>query len=215
MKSQVLKYLGCASETDMDAQTDAMVEKALVEVAELSAFQYLYGHFDQPFDFMLKNEAYMAYLADAEEFVLCATTLGLELDRRLKRLQLEDMAYAVVFDAACSVYVERMADDYEKNLPFKHLGFRFCPGYAGTPLTDNKEIAHLLHAERIGISFLDSGLMLPLKSMTGIIRIGNDSDKITKTRTKTNSQTKNCNSCTVFPHCPFRLRGTTCYAIDN
>ena len=116
----------------------------------------------------------------------------------MKRLQMEDMAYAVVFDATAGVWIERKADEFEKTLPYPSLGFRFCPGYQGTPLEDNIKIANLVKANKIGISFLNSGLMIPMKSMTGIVRIGGDGRK-------------SCKGCVAAEACAYRRRGTTCY----
>ena len=198
MKAQILKFLGYAEGVELETHTLELMDKALLEVEQLSEFKYVYASYDYPQDFMLDNQSYMDYLQGSEGYLLCATTLGIAVDRRLKRLQMEDMAYAVVFDATAGVYVEHKADEFEKTLPYKSLGYRFCPGYAGTPLEDNAKIATLVKANKIGISFLDSGLMLPMKSMTGIVRIGGESRK-------------SCKGCIALPACTFRKRGETCY----
>ena len=188
-----------SGKTVVDARTNQMIDRALREVEELAEFKYVYVSFDYPQDFMLAHPAYMEYLHGSEGYLLCATTIGIAIDRRLKRLQMEDMAYAVVFDAAAGVWIERKADEYEKTLPYSSLGFRFCPGYQGTPLEDNLQIASLVKANKIGISFLDSGLMIPMKSMTGIVRIGG-------------AGRKSCKGCVAAGACAYRSRGTTCYS---
>jgi hypothetical protein len=199
MRVEILKYLGYQQNATVDAQTESLIDRALLEVEKLSEFKYVHAFYDYPQDFMLKHQAYMDYLKGSDGYLLCATTIGIAVDRRLKRLQMEDMAYAVVFDATAGVYVEHLADEYEKKLPYNSLGFRFCPGYAGTPLEDNEKIAALVKANKIGISFLDSGLMLPMKSMTGIVRIGGESRK-------------SCKDCVAFSACAYRKRGETCYS---
>ncbi len=198
MKEEVLKFLGCQSEIKLDEYTNLLVDKALEEIKVLSDFKYVYGHFAEIQDFMAENAAYRNYLSGATEYLLCATTLGVAVDRRLKRLQLENMASAVVFDAVANVYLERLADEFERTLDFPSLGFRFCPGYGGTAISDNRKIAELIHAERIGITFLDSGLMLPLKSMVGIVKIGS-------------TVRKTCDGCVAAASCAYRKRGVTCY----
>ena len=188
MREAVLRYLGFQSDATVDELTEHLIDRALREVEELAEFKYVYASYDYPQEFMLAHPAYM----------LCACTIGIGVDRRLKRLQMEEMAYAVVFDAAAGAYVECKADEYEKSLPFPLLGFRFCPGYQGTPLKDNLCIASLVKANKIGISFLDSGLMIPMKSMTGIVRIGGEGRK-------------SCAGCVAREACSWRKRGTTCY----
>ena len=187
-----------SGKTVVDEHTKHLIDRALREVEELAEFKYVYASYDYPQEFMLAHPAYMEYLHGSEGYLLCATTIGIAVDRRLKRLQMEDMAYAVVFDATAGVWIERKADEFEKGLPYPSLGFRFCPGYQGTPLEDNLKIANLVKANKIGISFLDSGLMIPMKSMTGIVRIGGDGRK-------------SCAGCVARESCAYRRRGTTCY----
>ena len=199
MEKLVLKQLGYPADTTADDAVIEQVRRALHEVEQQANFQYVYAQYDKPLDFLAENEGYQQYLAGAEGFLLCATTLGVQVDKYLKRLQMTDMSYAVVFDAAASVFLENAADKYEAALPFSNLSYRFCPGYAGTPLQDNRTIAEILHADRIGITFLDSGLMVPMKSMVGIIKIGDTSRK-------------SCTGCVASINCSFRQHGTTCWS---
>ena len=195
----ILRYLGYPDDATPDMQTAQLLQKALREVENIAQFQYRFAQFSQPFDFMLQHESYLQYMHKRTEFLLIATTLGVQIDRFLERLQQIDMGYAVIFDATASVYLENKADEFEATLPYPHRGFRFCPGYGGTPLMDNQKIGAILKAEKIGITFLDSGLMIPLKSMTGIICL---SDEEIST---------NCSHCVAKNSCAFRERGTTCW----
>lgn len=197
IQKEILKHLGYPPEVAPDRSVAMRVENVWRTLEEISNFRYLYAEFSVLPRF-LQTEAYREYLADCSHILLCATTLGNEVDKHLRRLELTDMASAVVFDTTAGVYLEMLADTYEAALPYPELGFRFCPGYGGTPLSDSRNIAEILHAEKIGISFLDSGMMLPSKSMTGVIRIGG-------------IKPKSCTNCTNFSHCSYRMRGTTCY----
>lgn len=200
MKKEILKYLGHKDANSVDEHTNSLIDKALLEVEQQSKFKYIYEKFDEPQLFMKDISGYQSYLEDSP-FLLCATTLGVQIDRYIQRLQLKDMAYATVFDATASVFLETKADEFERNFEFENLGFRFCPGYSGTSFIDNQEIAKILKAERIGITFLESGLMVPLKSMVGIIKIG----KKVK---------KSCDGCVAKCDCSFRRNGTYCYGND-
>lgn len=195
----VLKYLGYPTDIFPDNNITEKIWQATDEVEKNSTFQSTYAHFDTILDFLKEESTYREYLSHATEYLLCAYTLGAQIDRKIKRLQITDMTYSLVFDAVASAYLECSADEFEKALPYNELGFRFCPGYGGTSIHDNQKIASLLHAERIGISFLESGLMVPLKSMIGIIRVGG-------------TATKTCRNCVVASDCPFRAKGTFCYA---
>lgn len=197
MKSEILKYLGLKDANSVDEYTNSLIDKALLEVGQQSGFKYIYEKFNEPLPFMEDVSGYQDYLGGSP-FLLCATTLGVQIDRYIQRLQLKDMAFATVFDAAASVFLEAKAYEFERNLEFGNLGFRFCPGYSGTSFIDNQEIARILNAERIGITFLESGLMVPLKSMVGIIKIGGNVKK-------------SCDGCAAEGDCSFRRNGTYCY----
>ncbi len=200
LKSEILKYLGYKNANAVDECVNSLIDKALLEVEQQSGFKYIYEKFDEPLPFMKDVSGYRDYL-NGSSFLLCATTLGIQIDRYIQRLQLKDMAYATVFDAAASVFLETKADEFEKNLEFGNLGFRFCPGYSETSFIDNHEIAKILKAEKIGITFLDSGLMVPLKSMVGIVKIGKNVKK-------------SCDGCVAKENCGFRKNGTYCYRND-
>lgn len=193
----VLRYLRYTPGAVVSEAVQQQVERALAEVQELSTFKYIYAQHVEPMDFM-NTPAYQDYMSGAEGYLLCATTLGVQVDRRIRRLQLIDMSCSLIVDAAASAYLECCADEFEYNLPFENLGFRFCPGYGGTSLQDNRVIAEQLNVGQIGITFLDSNLMMPMKSMLGIVRIGGGS-------------AKNCSRCVVRENCSYRRNGTRCY----
>lgn len=198
MIQRILKHIGYPQGANADESTLQLIDRAIAEVEHASAFQFIYDHYATPLPFMSQHARYMEFLAGAEGYLLCATTLGIQIDRLLKRYQATDMSYAVIFDAAASVYLECQADEYQNQLGFSNLGFRFCPGYGGTSITDNQSIAEVLHAERIGITFLESGLMVPQKSMIGIIKMGGE-------------QRKSCQGCIAAGGCTYRQRGVTCW----
>lgn len=193
----VLRYLRYSPDAVVSEAVHQQVERAIAEVQELSTFKYIYDQHVEPMDFM-NSPAYQNYMAGAEGYLLCATTLGVQVDRRIRRLQLIDMSYSLIVDAAASAYLEYCADEFESSLPFENLGFRFCPGYGGTSLQDNRAIAEQLNVEQIGITFLDSNLMVPMKSMLGVVRLGGKS-------------TKNCAQCAARENCAYRRNGTRCY----
>ena len=197
-EQQILKHLGYPKGQQPDEQVQHFMLRAWEDLEKLTDFKYIYAEYSVLPEFLKQHEAYSRYLAGCSGILLCATTLGSRIDQHIHRLQLREMAYAVVLNAAAGVFLEQKADDFEQALPYFQLGFRFCPGYGGTPLEDNRIIAQMLHAEKFGITFLDSGLMVPSKSMTGIIGIGKEGRK-------------SCEGCVNLNHCPYREKGTKCY----
>ena len=87
MREAVLRYLGFQSDATVDELTEHLIDRALREVEELAEFKYVYASYDYPQEFMLAHPAYMEYLHGSEGYLLCACTIGIGVDRRLKRLQ--------------------------------------------------------------------------------------------------------------------------------
>ena len=94
-------------------------------------------------------------------------------------------------------------DRYEETLGFDNRTYRACPGYGDFPLEFNKRIAILLDIPRkIGVTITPNNLLIPQKSMLGLIGIGSDKRK------------KSCGNCVMKEDCPFRKRGQRCYRTD-
>lgn len=194
MKENVLRYLGYHNQS-ISSEMDRLIDDVIKEVKEVSDFHYVYQERHDKLSF-LDNEAYKALLENCHSYLLIATTLGLEIDKRIKYYQMTDSTKALIFDAASSAYIIELADEFEKNFsPDKT--YRFCPGYQNTSLADNEKILDLLKDLKIGISILDSKMLVPSKSMVGIIGIG----------TKLN---KSCDTCLVR-NCKYKEEGVVCF----
>lgn len=178
-------------------EMDALIDECLHEIEEISQFKYIYTLMNERLEF-LNQEAYKRLLKDSSEYYLVLTTLGKRVDDRTKYYSYVDMTKSLVFDACASAYLEYKADEYENMNLKSPRTFRFCPGYGNTSTNDLREIFKYLKASSIGVSMLESNLMIPLKSMCGIIGIGASSKK-------------ECGDCTVKDKCKFREEGLRCY----
>lgn len=115
------------------------------------------------------------HLADCTRCLLTATTLSIATERELLRLA-PSPADALYFDAACSLLVEAAADEAEAailaTVARTRTTFRYAPGYGDLPLTIQPQFLAALDAPRqLGLTLTPSGLMLPRKSITGIVGI--------------------------------------------
>ena len=80
------------------------------------------------------------------------------------------------------------------------LSYRLCPGYGDIPLSFNREIARVLDVGKtLGVTLTPDHLMIPQKSMLGLIGIGTPERK------------KQCGQCVMKEDCAFRKRGQRCY----
>ncbi len=185
---------------EKNEEMDALIKSCYEEIEHLNSFKYIYVERKEFLDF-LNNEPYLSFINGCEGYYIVATTLGVEVDRLIKRYSITDMVRAVVLDTVAGVYLEEKANEYEKTLG-DNLSYRFCPGYQGSSLSDLKYLFEVLNPEKIGISLLDSGMMIPQKSMCGIIAIGKN-------------EKKSCGKCICLNNCAFRKVGKRCYNLVN
>jgi cobalamin-dependent methionine synthase I len=61
---------------------------------------------------------------------------------------------------------DHIADQIKRN--GQRVTYRFSPGYCDWPVTEQKKLFRFLEAERIGVRLLDSCLMQPRKTISGI-----------------------------------------------
>ena len=197
MRDIIYKYLGYQN-IEPDKDTDKLIDECIKEVKEKANFKYIYQEFTDILPFLQDNDNYLKYLEGSTGYLIVGSTLGIEIDRLEKIYQKTDMTKALVFDCVASAYIEELSDEYESNLR-DDLNYRFCPGYQNTSFLDNQIISKILNAPKyLGITFLDSSLMVPLKSMMGIVSIGNKSKR-------------SCMGCMFMKNCKYLKGGQVCY----
>ena len=108
---------------------------------------------------------------------LFAATIGIEVDRLIKRTELTKMSDAVIYQAAGAAMIEAYCDEVNEELnqeAYKNNEFlkpRFSPGYGDLALDHQKDFMRILQMDKIGISLLESLLMVPSKSVTAVIGV--------------------------------------------
>ena len=106
---------------------------------------------------------------------ILAATLGAQADTLIRRAQIIDMNRALWLDAAASAAIEAVCDAVQASLSAAlHCGLtaRFSCGYGDLPLAAQGTILELLDAPRkIGLTLGESGMMIPLKSVTALMGI--------------------------------------------
>jgi len=196
LRSNALTYLGC-SDSDLDEQTQEALHSALTHIAEWSAYKQIYTRLkDLPeAPAFLQQESYVGLQGKLDTALLFAATLGLGIDRRIQSLSLNRLSEAVVLNAVANAYLETRVELFiGEILPG---GVLFCPGYAGTSPEGNRSVLKLLNAQKhLGIYLKDSGLMIPEKSMAGIVVAG---------------YSFSCRACSIRSKCDHLRQGKTCY----
>jgi hypothetical protein len=166
IKNRALSYLKIKP-SEAPSELCAKVDESLDMLCGIERFRCLYQEFDGVPD-ILQKEPYLSFLKDSCGCFISAYTLGSEVDRKIALLARTDASLMVVLDAVASSYLEERADEFEASLK-DNLTYRFCPGYASGTLEDLDGFFRLLHCDKIGMCLLESGIMLPQKSMIGII----------------------------------------------
>ena len=115
-------------------------------------------------------------LRGCTKLVLFAATLGIGPDRLIARASVTSPADMVLYQAASAAMIEAWCD--EKNAEIKaeaaqhnlYARPRFSPGYGDFSLEHQSDIIRILQTpKRIGLTLTDALLMVPSKSVTGVI----------------------------------------------
>ena len=96
-------------------------------------------------------------------------------------MQEGDMVRVFVADAVGSVIAERVADRMQESMAayvadrgYRHTN-RFSPGYCGWHVSEQQRLFSLFpQPAPCGVTLTDSSLMLPIKSVSGVIGIGSN-----------------------------------------
>lgn len=120
-------------------------------------------------------------LRGSETYALFMCTAGEEFETFQKRLKTEgDMVRVFIADALGSVIAEKCADQMENSLQlsidklgWKHTN-RFSPGYCGWHVSEQQKLFPLFDGHTCGITLTESSLMVPIKSVSGIIGLGKE-----------------------------------------
>ena len=126
-------------------------------------------------DILLSGQDIRRHLDGCERCVLLAATLGAQADTLIRRAQIIDMNRALWLDAAASAAIEAVCDAAQASLSaalHRGLTARFSCGYGDLPLAAQGAMLELLDAPRkIGLTLGESGMMIPLKSVTALMGI--------------------------------------------
>ena len=144
------------------------------------------------------------HLDGAESVILFAATLGMESERLSALYQKTDMEKAVIFDCVCDAYIEAFSDDYcdgllkeyrQKNL---YINTRYSPGYGDFGIEHQKEFISLLNCRSIGLTVNDSSILIPRKSITGVMGIFSFPPQ---------GKTRGCAACNMNSVCRMKGKG--------
>lgn len=120
-----------------------------------------------------------SYLAGATHLRIFLTTLGKEVeDEASRKMSGGEEPEGYLLDRIASFAVESLARNLEEALRVnylsknKSLSMRVSPGYCDWPLEEQRTLKKAVNFSRAGVKLTKSCMMIPRKSISGLIGIG-------------------------------------------
>ncbi len=158
----------------------------------------------------LKFESKDVYklLEDCQECIIMAATLGIEIEKEIKKYSYTELTKSIIIDACATTAIEEYCELIQNNIKKellnknKYITMRYSPGYGDLHINANKKIINFLSADRdIGLTITDSGIMIPRKSVISIIGIS----KVQKLELS-----QKCSNCRNHSTCRFKKGDKYC-----
>lgn len=181
------------------AEPQALYDLCEVQTVRDDALVLTNGH-------ALRSRLAVTQLARADQIAVAICTIGPRLETEASRLFAQGQgAIGFLYDSAGSLavsHVARILVQHVQELAASRgqkASFPISPGSADCTLEDQKVVFALLPAERIGVRLTDNLLMVPLKSVSLLIGLGDD--------LPTAHELAQCHFCARREGCPhYRLR---------
>ena len=147
-------------------------------------------------------------LLDCDECILMSATLGLEIEREIRKLTYTDLTKGIIIDACATTAIEEVCDIVQDNIAKnllkedKYITYRYSPGYGDLSIEKNLDINNLLNSQKeIGLTVTNSGIMIPRKSVVALIGVS---------RRKISNTKKSCENCSNRHNCNYKKEGNSC-----
>ncbi len=184
--AEIYRYAGGKGE--MDSQTAELLQECLQESASEIVPRVCYC-------FLSTKQALQTFgedsvlvktrLCGADNVLVFAATVGLGIDRLIRKYAAVSPSKALYFQAigaeriesVCNVFCGKISERLQTQ--GQTLSARFSPGYGDFPLQAQKSVHALLDAyKQIGVGLNESLLLSPSKSVTALCAVGLDKREI-------------------------------------
>lgn len=182
-RAEIFRYAGVK---EADSLMNELLEQCLDECKDCFSYSVCYTELPVSFNGELtcfggiktSSKSLRAALNGCEGVVVFAATVGIGIDRLIKKYSLVSSSKAVMLQAIGAERIESLCDCFCDDLrsEFSEKGFslrpRFSAGYGDFSLEFQKDIFDLLdNGRRIGLCLNSGMLMSPTKSVTAVIGI--------------------------------------------
>ena len=181
--NEIARYAGAKT---VDSELKNLIDACLKEANDLSALNFSLCFVKENIEvgedttnfagFSLKSKNLAKVLKDTKEAVVFASTLGVGIDKLIRKYAEIQPSKALVLQGIgaerIEAYIDYFTEQYKRENKVA-LTMRYSPGYGDLSLETQKQVFALLNPQKyIGVTLNDSLLMSPSKSVTGIIGIG-------------------------------------------
>lgn len=214
-RNEALRYLSCY-DGNISEDVQRIMDECEKEFVSAAAPRFIYRYFDVSVrdnrtelagtGVALEGSSICGHLEGCSGVILLAATLGSGTDMLIRKMQVRDMAYAVVTDALASAAIEQVCSEAEEKIksqyPEKYFTWRYSPGYGDFSLDIQKKLLDILDAgRRIGLCTSASNMLTPIKSITSVMGVS---------ETPLPQSVRGCITCSMKDRCKFRRRGLHC-----
>ena len=169
VKKEILRYALCREATP---KIDELLDSCIAEAKDALTYAVCYTELEVKVTgevcdfgvFCVASADLAKSLEGSEKVILFAATVGVSLDRLIRKYSKISPSRAVMLQAFGTERIEALCNAFccEMGTPA-----RFSPGYGDLPLEVQKDIFDVLSCTKnIGVSLSDSLLMSPSKSVT-------------------------------------------------
>jgi len=156
----------------------------------------------------LQSDDIYNLLLECDECILMSATLGLEIEREIRKLTYTDLTKGIIIDACATTAIEEVCDIVQDNIAKKllkedkYITYRYSPGYGDLSIEKNVDINNLLNSQKeIGLTVTNSGIMIPRKSVVALIGVS---------RKGTTNTKKSCENCSNRHNCDYKKEANGC-----
>ena len=186
---QVLHNMGYGADCEPAARIASLVDEYVENVHQLidPAYSYLIRDIELVYGSGAVIEGWITFgsgvvaglLEQCEKIVVFVVTIGNYLEEMVGQLAEDGMILdATVLDAIGSSAVERVADFVQDRIKAiadaegLYTSQRFSPGYCDWDVEQQRMVFQVMNLDTAGVYLTEGCLMLPQKSLSGIIGIG-------------------------------------------
>lgn len=173
---EILRY---ARTSQPDPRTEALLQTCLDELLPLLSYRVCYkilpierkGNTLYIGEIQTSSTLLHKALAECNQAVLFAATIGLGPDRLIRRYSAASPAKALLLQAIGAERAESLCNAFVRSLEQKgyKLRPRVSPGFGDLGLDMQRDIFKVLECDKIGLTLGENLLMIPSKSVTAFI----------------------------------------------